>query len=50
MATIQSDIQQVFRNTKREKTTFVLFVDDFEIKYHNKGDLDHLMNALRIEY
>ena len=32
------------------KTTFVLCVDSFCIKYHNKDDLDHLLNMLRMKY
>ena len=35
---------------KTKKTTFVLCVDNFGIKYHNQDDLNQLLNALRTKY
>ena len=32
------------------KTKFCLCVDDFGIKYYNKHDIEHLLNALRTHY
>ena len=32
---------------KTRKVTFILYVDDFSIKYHNQHDLKHLLNALK---
>ena len=35
---------------KTRKTTFALTIDDFGIKYYNKDDAEHLLNALRQHY
>ena len=35
---------------KTRRTTFILCVDDFGIKYFDKADAEHLMNALRANY
>ena len=35
---------------KTRRTIFALKVDDFEIKYYNKEDADHLLNALQKHY
>ena len=36
--------------TQNKKTTFVLCVSNFSIRYHIQNDLDHLLNALRTTY
>ena len=35
---------------KSRPTTFTLYVDDFGVKYHNQGDLEHLLSELRSNY
>ena len=35
---------------KTRKTTFTLVVDDFQISYFSKHDIDHLINALEDKY
>ena len=35
---------------KNRNTEFVLCIDDFDIKYDNQDDLDHLLIALQTEY
>lgn len=35
---------------KKQKTTFTLMADDFQISYFSKCDADHLLNALKDKY